>query len=100
MKKDISGYFSALKGLFDGVAVTGTGAKEYGFYEAVEKAVRTLTESASRGGKVLFIGNGASASISSHMAIDFWKNAGIRAMAFNDSSLLTCISNDFGYKHV
>lgn len=100
MKKNISGYFTALRGLFDAVAATGAGGKEYGFYEAVEKAARVLTESASRGGKILFIGNGASASIASHMAVDFWKNAGIMAMAFNDSSLLTCISNDFGYKHV
>ena len=50
--------------------------------------------------KLIFIGNGASASISSHMSTDYWKNGGIRAIAFNDSSLLTCISNDYGYKHV
>jgi len=34
------------------------------------------------------------------MATDFWKNAGIKALSFNDSSLLTCISNDYGYPHV
>ena len=51
-------------------------------------------------GKIIFIGNGASASISSHMAVDFWKNARIKAMAFNDAVLLTCISNDFGYDQV
>tara|TARA_Y100000588_G_C13419045_1_gene570784 strand:- start:133 stop:522 length:390 start_codon:yes stop_codon:yes gene_type:complete len=34
------------------------------------------------------------------MSTDFWKNGGIRSVAFNDSSLLTCISNDYGYKHV
>jgi len=48
----------------------------------------------------MFIGNGASAAISSHMSTDFWRNIGIRAVAFNDISLLTCISNDYGYKHV
>ena len=48
----------------------------------------------------MFIGNGASASISSHMAIDFWKNAGIKATAFNDPALLTCLSNDYGYERV
>ena len=32
--------------------------------------------------------------------MDFWKNGGVRAIAFNDSSLLTCISNDYGYEHV
>ena len=48
----------------------------------------------------MFIGNGASAAISSHMSTDYWKNGGMRAIAFNDSSLLTCISNDYGYPYV
>lgn len=48
----------------------------------------------------MFIGNGGSASIASHMAIDFWKNSGIKAVSFNDSSQLTCLSNDFGYEYV
>src|SRR3989338_10285965 len=52
------------------------------------------------GGKLLFIGNGASASIASHMAVDFWKNAGIKAFSFNDAVTLTCLSNDYGYRHV
>ena len=48
--------------------------------------------------KIMIIGNGGSAAIASHVAIDLWKNCGIRALAFNDSSLLTCISNDFSYR--
>ena len=50
--------------------------------------------------KIMIIGNGGSAGIASHLAVDFWKNAGIRATAFNDSSLLTCVSNDFSYEEV
>jgi D-sedoheptulose 7-phosphate isomerase len=34
------------------------------------------------------------------MAIDFWKNGGIKALSFNDGALLTCLSNDFGYDRV
>ncbi len=52
------------------------------------------------GGKLMFIGNGGSAAIASHQAVDYWKNGGLRAMAFNDASLLTCISNDYGYERV
>jgi len=52
------------------------------------------------GGKLVFIGNGGSSAIASHMAIDFWKNGDIPAMSFNDASMLTCISNDFGYHQV
>ncbi|HAM59185.1 MAG TPA: phosphoheptose isomerase, partial [Candidatus Rokubacteria bacterium] len=39
-------------------------------------------------------------AIASHQAVDYWKNGGMRAVAFNDPSLLTCVSNDFGYRHV
>jgi D-sedoheptulose 7-phosphate isomerase len=60
-----------------------------------------LMEGAGRdGNKLIFIGNGGSAAIASHQAIDYWKNGGLEAMAFNDASLLTCISNDFGYEKV
>ena len=58
-----------------------------------------LSQSGS-GHKLMFIGNGASAAISSHMSTDFWKTCGIRAIAFNDSSLLTCLGNDFGYEYI
>ena len=33
-------------------------------------------------------------------ALDYWKNGNLKAMAFNDTSLLTCISNDYGYERV
>lgn len=48
--------------------------------------------------KLIFIGNGGSAAIASHMAVDYTKNGGIRAIAFNDASTLTCLGNDFGYE--
>jgi D-sedoheptulose 7-phosphate isomerase len=49
---------------------------------------------------VFFIGNGASASIASHMAADWLKNAGIAAQCFNDGALTTCLANDLGYDQV
>ena len=50
--------------------------------------------------KVILVGNGGSAAIASHQAVDLWKNGGIRAVAFNDASLLTCIGNDYGYPFI
>lgn len=49
------------------------------------------------GRKILLIGNGGSAAICSHLAVDFTKAAGIKAINFADSSLLTCFANDYGY---
>jgi D-sedoheptulose 7-phosphate isomerase len=66
----------------------------------VATGAELIQERTQAGGKLMFIGNGASAAISSHMATDFWKTGGIRAMAFNDSSGLTCIGNDYGYQHL
>jgi D-sedoheptulose 7-phosphate isomerase len=52
------------------------------------------------GNKLIFVGNGGSAAIASHQAIDYSKNGGIRALALNDAASLTCLANDFGYEHV
>jgi D-sedoheptulose 7-phosphate isomerase len=48
----------------------------------------------------MFIGNGGSASIASHCAIDYSKNGGIRSLCFNDGAALTCLANDLGYEQV
>ncbi|MBF0319214.1 MAG: SIS domain-containing protein [Nitrospirae bacterium] len=71
-----------------------------GFFSGIETACTLIVQQAESGGKLMFIGNGASAAISSHMSTDFWKNGRIRAVAFNDPALLTCMGNDYGYRHV
>ena len=52
------------------------------------------------GGKLIFIGNGGSAAIASHMALDWTKAGGIPSLAFNDLVALTAFSNDNGYENV
>lgn len=49
-------------------------------------------------GKLMFAGNGASASIASHYALDFTKQAGIPSVSFNDAALVTAYANDYGYE--
>ena len=48
--------------------------------------------------KILIFGNGGSAAIASHFSVDLTKNAGIRCTNYNESDLITCFSNDFGYE--
>ena len=48
----------------------------------------------------MFIGNGGSAAISSHQALDFFLNCGVKTMPFNDPCFLTCLANDFGFENV
>ena len=49
--------------------------------------------------KVIIIGNGGSASIASHVSVDFTKICKVRSVNFNEANLLTCLSNDYGYAH-
>jgi len=51
------------------------------------------------GGKVIFIGNGGSAGIASHLAIDLGKNGHIPAACFNDGAQITCLANDYGFEN-
>ena len=55
-------------------------------------------ETSKKKGKILIFGNGGSAAIASHVSVDLTKNANIRAVNFNESDLITCFSNDYGYE--
>ena len=57
-----------------------------------------IVETKNKGAKLIFAGNGASAAISSHAAVDFTKQCGIRSICFNDADLITCFGNDYGYE--
>jgi D-sedoheptulose 7-phosphate isomerase len=51
------------------------------------------------GGKIIFLGNGGSAAIASHISVDLSKNAKIRSVNFNESDLITCLANDYGHNN-
>ena len=48
--------------------------------------------------KTMIFGNGGSAAIASHFSVDLTKNAKVRCTNYNESDLLTCFSNDYGYE--
>jgi len=93
-------YFDSLVETLQSVKVSNGDGQAMEIFEGIEIVARTIIDQAHGGHKLMFVGNGASAAISSHMATDYWKNGGVRSVAFNDIALLTCISNDHGYKHV
>lgn len=100
MKEIVKKYFEEIVKNLSGIAATNSENKKRDFNQAILDTINLINKCSDSGKKIMFIGNGASAAISSHMAADFWKNGGIRAIAFNDSSLLTCIGNDYGYQYV
>lgn len=93
-------YYDNLFQCIKSARVTDSHGRGMGFSEGIEGAISLIQSRIDATHKVMFIGNGGSAAISSHMSVDFWKNGGMRSVAFNDSSLLTCIGNDYGYKHI
>src|SRR5712692_10411998 len=93
-------YFERFGHLLTEAIATDAVGGPLGIDEAIRQTIDLIRNHTAQGHKVLFIGNGGSAAIASHQAVDYWKNGGLRAMAFNDASLLTCISNDYGYASV
>ncbi|MBF0555801.1 MAG: SIS domain-containing protein [Nitrospirae bacterium] len=96
----IKKYIGDFKLLLDRIECTDLRGGMINFPAAIGCACVLIRGLAGSGLKLMFIGNGGSAAICSHMATDFSKNGGIAAMAFNDASMLTCMGNDFGYEHV
>ena len=64
------------------------------------KASDMITSVSKASNKLIIAGNGGSAAMASHVAVDFTKAAGIRAINFNEADLLTCFANDYGYERV
>jgi D-sedoheptulose 7-phosphate isomerase len=67
--------------------------------ELLLRSVSLILETHERGGKVIFVGNGGSAAMASHLSVDLTKAARVRAINFNEADLLTCFSNDYGYEN-
>ena len=67
--------------------------------EQLSRAFEKMRETRERGGKVILVGNGGSAAMASHVAVDLTKAAGLRAVNFNEADLITCFANDYGYEH-
>ncbi len=76
-----------------------TAALDVDVSDALIEAKAMLQSAKASGKKVIVAGNGGSAAMSSHVAVDLTKQAGIRTMCFNDADLITCFANDFGYEH-
>ena len=64
----------------------------------LENASAMVLEAHQSGKKIIIVGNGGSAAMASHVAVDLTKAAGIRAINFNEADLITCFANDYGYE--
>lgn len=92
-------YIQQFQNTVEGIAASNASG-EISYHEGVSQALRFVLDTQAKNGKVIMVGNGGSAGIASHMTVDYWKNGNIRSVAFNDTSLLTCVANDYSYEEV
>lgn len=93
-------YLNSLPDCISKTQACGASKERLELKQALDRAAYFCKRAHKAGAKVIFIGNGGSAAIASHVAVDYTKNGGIRAIAFNDAPTLTCLANDFGYENV
>jgi D-sedoheptulose 7-phosphate isomerase len=73
--------------------------------EKIDSAIKLMVESYRNNGRIFSCGNGGSMCDAMHFAEELTgrfrkERAPLPAMAINDASHLTCVSNDYGYDQV
>jgi len=96
----VDDYFAVLGGLPGLTEATDTQGSRLSLADAFGRMITSARRACDAENKLMLIGNGGSAAIASHMAIDYSKTAGLRALCFNDGAALTCLGNDYGYASV
>ena len=67
--------------------------------DQLKQTISIIKKTIKNNGKVYLVGNGGSASIASHVSVDFAKVANVPSSTFNNANLITCFSNDYGYEN-
>ena len=69
------------------------------YEEGIQKNLRMLEGLRDRGGNLFLVSNGGSAGVVSHILTDFINVNKLNARTLHESSLLSCMSNDYGYEN-
>ena len=82
------------------LAVTDRAGTAVSSVEGYDRWVALTDATKQRDGQIFIIGNGGSAAMASHMAIDACKNGHLRALALNDAAMITAAANDLAYDQI
>jgi len=99
-KQTISSYFATLGAMDERMVATNATGERFDLAEVMAAAMERAQAAHDADKKLMFIGNGGSSTIASHMAEDYTKAGGIRTLAFNDPAFLTCLGNDLGFDQI
>ncbi len=78
---------------------TDASGKPLTLEDGIARAMQLLRSARERTNSIYVVGNGGSAGVASHATTDFVNMAKLRAQTVHDSSLLTCMANDYGYEN-
>ena len=67
--------------------------------EKINKFCQVIKKTSLKKKNIYIFGNGGSASTANHFANDMTKNAKIKTFSFSNDNLITCYSNDYGFKN-
>ncbi len=67
---------------------------------AYQSVLDMITHMGNGKARLFFIGNGGSAAVASHMAIDWMKNSGFATFGPGDAAQMSCLGNDLGFNNV
>ena len=81
------------------VCLTDSAALDLSIESGLQDVYLSLSKLKDASGSLYIIGNGGSAGVASHAATDFFNVAKIKTFTLHESSLLTCMTNDFGYEN-
>lgn len=79
--------------------ITEKNGAALGVEPGMTAAMQMLTQVRTSNDSVYVIGNGGSAGVASHAVNDLVNVAKLRAFTLHDPSLLTCMTNDYGYEN-
>ena len=92
----VNDYFDELNDLVHKTQASFGNNKEIELADGYDRAASLFKTTKDTNNKIMVIGNGGSAAIACHMQTDL-SSLSIRSITFYDPSLLTALSNDFGY---
>jgi len=99
MNLSLAGRAEQFQSILNASEFTGAPRARFATEDGVLRAVQILRAARDRGSSVYVIGNGGSAGVASHAITDFVNVARLRAQTVHESSLLTCMANDYGYEN-
>lgn len=88
-----------LASILDRCQVTNADAAAMPAETGIANCIEILISARNRASSVYIIGNGGSAGVAGHAAIDFVNVAKLRAFTLHEAALLTCMANDYGYEN-